>query len=35
MSLVKNLPTQLCETKKKNRTRELIDEKPPKLNEKM
>ena len=35
MSLVKNLPTQLCETEEENRTRESIDEKPPELNEEM
>ena len=32
MSLVKNLSTQLSKTKEENRTRESIDEKPPKLN---
>ena len=35
MFLVKNLPTQLWETEEENRRRELIDEKPPELNEEM
>ena len=35
MLLVKNLPTQLWETEKKNKTSESIVEKPPKLNEEM
>ena len=35
MSLVKNLPTQLWETKKENQRRESIDEKPLELNEEM
>ena len=35
MSLVKNLPTQMMETREENRTRKSIDKKPPRLNKKM
>ena len=35
MSLVKNLLTQLWEIEEENQIRELIDEKPPKLDEEM
>ena len=35
MSLVKNPPTQLWKTEEENRTYELIDEKPSKLNKEM